>query len=446
MKRTYLRIALTTLFCCSALLLVGLLAGCGDGDSEVLARNLDTGELKSFPSPEEVPPNYYPCPDPTCTLPPSIPCEKLGDKACVLHPGCRLNVLWCGGPGPDPVPPTDAGSEGKAGAPIPPGTDLDPNCTYSCIAKKPLLCEELKDKSQCASRADCEWGPQVCPMIACQEGDPSCVPCPPEACQTKTTPQCGDVKDAKSCAARPECEWMVPVCMAPGHCDPYCAPKQTQCPPVASPPPDFCKGGTVTPKYDAQGCVVGFDCQQISCPPIAPPPPDYCLGGTIEYKHDAQGCVVGYGCKPQQCPPIAPPPPDFCKDGTIEWKVDAQGCTVGFKCVKTETCQTLAALYAKTVQQARECNPFILTAVKQCMAQVQDGLYCGCPTIVNTFATAELQKLKDLEAKFLAAGCDKQPIACPAVACQAPVTASCQYDAAQQKGFCMPDPPAPPQP
>jgi hypothetical protein len=444
MKRTNLRMALATALCCGALLVVGLLAGCGNIDGDVLARDLDTGELKSFPTPGDVPPNYYPCPDPTCTLPPSMPCEKLGTKACELHPGCRLKVLWCSGTTPPPQPTDPAQPLPTDGAGTSPGSPIDPNCNYSCIPKKPLLCEELADKNQCAVRPDCEWGPQVCPMIACADGDPNCVPCPPEACQKKAPPQCGDVKGEKACGARSDCEWMVPACMAPGHCDPFCGPKQISCPPIAPPPPHFCKGGTVTPRYDAQGCVVGFDCKQINCPPIAPPPPDYCKGGTIEYTHDAQGCMVGYSCKPQQCPPIAPPPPDFCKDGTIEWKVDANGCTVGFKCVKTQSCQDLAALYAKTVEQARECNPFILTAVKQCMAQVQDGLYCGCPTIVNTFAAAELKKLKDLEAKFVAAGCDKLPVACPAVVCQAPTTASCQYDTQAQKGFCMPDSAPPP--
>lgn len=358
--------------CCLALGLT--LSACGGEDGDVLARALDTGELKSFPSAGDVPPNYYVCPDPTCTLPPSVPCDQLGDQACVMSPTCRLKKLWCSGTGTVPPSPVDPN--------MPPPPPPVEKCEYQCIPKLPLLCEELTAEQACSGRSDCEWAQGPCPMAPC---DPNgvCPPCP-SSCRAKAPPTCAQL-DEQTCGARSDCEW-----------------------------------------------------QQLACPAVCE---DDGMGG-------CKPCPPSGQCAPKNpvCPPNVYMPPE-CKDGHLVARYDANGCLAGYDCVPNDnTCDSLAAAYKKTLDAAIECNPFIMTAVEQCTAIVDSALLCGCPTAVNVFATAELAKLKDLRAKFRAAGCDQLPVACPMVMCEDVSNATCTYDQATQRGRCATQPPPPPQP
>lgn len=275
------------------------------------------------------------------------------------------------------VPPgTSDGSSGSSGSgstpPMPPPPP--PTCKYTCIAKLPLLCEELTDEKQCSARSDCDWGALACPMMCAPGGD--CPPCP-ATCTTKVPPVCQSLADEKSCLQRSDCEWNQGPCpgmpcMPGGPCPPCpssCEPKNPlppPCPVIQAPPPGFCTGGTIVPKYNAAGCVVGYDCKQ------------------------------GY-----------------------------------------VTCTKLNQDYVAAVKAAKTCNPLSMSPVIQCSAQVEDQLFCPCTTFVNP-GSAAFQKLVDLKKQWLAQSCDQQEIACPAIACMAPGSASCLGNTAA--GTCVDDP------
>jgi hypothetical protein len=338
------------------------LSACGVVDEgPVKARNLASGEIKTFPSADDVPTNWAPCPDPQCSVPPYIPCDWLSEKVCSLHPGCRLKTLWCMGQ-TDPVPPNGGGTKSNTGSTPPapmPEPPPPPDCKYTCIPKLPLTCEELSGEKQCLSRPDCEWGAMACPMSCAAPGP--CPPCP-SSCTTKTPPVCQGLTDKNSCAARSDCEWT-----------------QSQCP--------------------GAPCMPGGPC---------PPCPFTC---------NPKG--------PQACPPYAPPVP-MCKDGTVVPKYDSKGCLVAYECKPYYTsCSKLNQAYMAAVKAAKACNPISMQPMIQCSAQVDTQLFCPiCPTFVNpsnkAFAT-----LVDLKKQWKAQSCHLQEIACPAVMCQPPTSASC---------------------
>ncbi len=242
----------------TALLL--LAAGCGELEDGVLARNLTTGETQYFAK-GSVPDGWSACPDPACSIPKSVPCQKLGKKVCSQRKDCRIKTLWCTGSGTTPSKP--------GGAPGGPGGILPDKCKYQCIPKLPLLCDELKAKNACVSRPDCQWAKGPCPALACAPGT-KCPPCP-SSCRKKSKPICKAL-GKNQCAARPDCQWNAGPCPAcypptgpckckPGSCGPK-APPPPPCPTLPPPPPGFCKGGKVEAKYDGNGCVVGYACKQ----------------------------------------------------------------------------------------------------------------------------------------------------------------------------------------
>ena len=238
--------------------------GCGgDEDTAVRARNLTTGEIQTFASQGEVPPDWVVCQSLDCPVPPSVPCQDLSEKVCTLNPECRLKELWCMGT-------TTVNPDGSTDPSPPPPTET---CEYECIPKLPLLCEELGAQSECLARTDCEWAQGPCPMMPCVQGQP-CPPCP-YSCQTKAPPICQSLTTEKACTARSDCEWDVAVCPAicqddgKGGCLPCpatgtCMPKTPvppPCPTIAAPPPGFCPNGTIVYDKDANGCVTGFHCE-----------------------------------------------------------------------------------------------------------------------------------------------------------------------------------------
>ena len=250
-----------------------VIVSCGraldDDKGPLKALNLSTGDVKEFSSPGEVPAGWAPCSDPSCgSVPPSVPCANLGEAVCTLNPQCRLKKLWCQGSS-GTVPGWPGGGSGgseptdpSCPAVTPPSPDFCPDgniepvvdqngctkgyscvkppeeeCVYACLPKAPLLCEELTNEKDCAARTDCEWGPGVCPAIACAPGTP-CPPCP-SMCQAKAPPTCQEL-DEQSCKARSDCSWGATVCPAcaeadgtPCECKSFCQPND----PTPSPPP-----------------------------------------------------------------------------------------------------------------------------------------------------------------------------------------------------------------
>lgn len=379
MRTSKTRLALTIIGSCMALsLLLSSCGGRGVEDTSVRARNLATGEIQTFASEGDVPEGWAPCPDTECSVPPAVPCEKLSTAVCTMHPNCRLKELWCTG--------TVTVNPDGSSDPTPPPTET---CEYACIPKYPLLCEELTDEQQCKARADCDWQVLACPMICMDDGKGGCLPCPETAvCVTKAPPIC-QVLDEKQCLNRSDCEWLQGPCpMAPCTPDGVCPP----CP---------------------------FSCQPKN--PLPPPPP------------------------PPPCQTIPAPDPSWCKDGTIVPKYDAAGCVVGYDCKPgtTTSCFDLNDAYVKAVQDAKACLPYSTGMTKQCSLSVDTQLMCPlCTTFVNPANTKAIQLIKDIESKFQAQKCDQLEIACPAIACADPKSASCVSDTnpAGTTGQCVDDP------
>jgi hypothetical protein len=394
-----------------------VVSGCGDraaGDDGVRARNLLTGEIKDFPSTDDIPPDWVTCSTPDCTIPPSVPCEKLSEAVCTLNPNCRLKKLWCEGDGvvaPDGTPGTSDGSEpggtpgtgdgsdpgtpgtGDGSEPPSPGTTppsppAPPKCKYQCIPKLPLLCDELNDEKQCKARSDCEWDMLACPAICQDDGKGGCLPCPAKGfCRAKTPPICQSIADKQQCTARPDCEWEPLACI------------------MIYPPPPGCtdpNAGTCKPKSPVPP----------PCPTLPAPPPDYCKGGKIIYDKDSNGCVIGYHCEVPQ----------------------------------TQTCWDLNKAYINAIGEAKACNPYIASPAPQCTKSVKTALFCPlCDTFINPQNTAAIAKMTAAETKWKSLSCDQMEVACPAMACMAPKSATClPGGSAPGGGSCVDDQPSAP--
>jgi hypothetical protein len=77
-------------------------------------------------------------------------------------------------------------------------------------------------------------------------------------------------------------------------------PPPDPCPTLSPPSPTFCTGGTITPKKDANGCIVGYDCTTQcaskggQCVGLSP---SSCIGGTwADASTHACGSGIGVGC------------------------------------------------------------------------------------------------------------------------------------------------------
>jgi len=183
-----------------ALALALVLVGCGlDGDTGVRARNLLTGEIQEFASPEDVPPDWVTCETPDCGVPSTVPCLELSEKTCTLNPGCQWD---------QPVCPAVCEDDGKGGCkPCP--------AQGACHAKQPPACQQLTDVQSCSTRMDCEWDQLVCPAVCEDDGKGGCKPCPTQgACRAKLPPACQQLTDVNSCSTRADCEWEALACPA----------------------------------------------------------------------------------------------------------------------------------------------------------------------------------------------------------------------------------------
>lgn len=259
----------------AALLSLALLASaCGHTpvtDQQVTAMNLGTGEVKTFGSPGEVPAGWGICTDATCSVPPPVPCQQLGEKVCTMNPECRLKEVWCEGE----ACACPACQPGMSCLPCNCPPPQPPKCEYTCIPKLPLLCEELTDEKSCTARTDCSWGQLACPQVACLEGQP-CPPCP-STCVAKAPETCGQL-DETDCKTRKDCVWGTMPCTAPGCVNPACWPTPIQAcgandcgaaPAIAKLCPDGSAAGMVCAKGANGSCGWQF----MDCPPTPTPTP-----------------------------------------------------------------------------------------------------------------------------------------------------------------------------
>ncbi|MBW2734039.1 MAG: hypothetical protein JRH20_16755, partial [Deltaproteobacteria bacterium] len=255
---------------------------------------------------------------------PGVPCQNLGEALCGGTPGCELVQLGC--------------SVSACAAPAPgeePCVPEPPRCDYVCMPEGTETCESVADEALCVSSPECAWDAISCAMD-CPEGAP-CPPCPASGvCRTVAAPDACENLGATQCSARPDCEWEAQACPAIA-----CAPDQPDCmidcpafcqskDPVAclaiGIPEPLCDSGHPLPQYDAQGCLVGYECVQ-DCPPVALLSPE-CDGGVIP-NFDERGCVVSFICD-VVCPAIAAVYPD-CQ-GVVLPVHDERGCLTGYEC------------------------------------------------------------------------------------------------------------------
>jgi hypothetical protein len=99
----------------------------------------------------------------------------------------------------------------------------------------------------------------------------------------------------------------------------------------------------------------------------------------------------------------------------------------------TITCADLENAYAKALESAKSCNPFV--SVILCDTSMPDELACPCPTMVNHNNTISIQALKNLKSQWDSMGCGKN-VMCPAIACVAPSSGACVGSGSGTQGTC----------
>ena len=357
--------------CRSILLLTCWLAAATScGDSPVKAINLASGKTADFASEQAIPGGWAACQDPSCeTIADSIPCPNLGETVCELRPGCRLATAAAGSM-PAPMPGTDA----TPTAPPPPPA--------SCIPAEQTRCDEFAAEVPCNATSGCSWQQTCAPPspngIPGQSCSISCVAAAPASCESLAE---------RDCLGRQDCSWNPQPCPStptPGWgggtpdatCQPFCQIAATRCPTLVPPPKDFCGSAPPLPRYDAEGCVIGFDCASV-CPVVAEP--DCGLNSTALAKYDPNGCLIGYTCS-----------------------------------TTATSCQALTDAYRKALKQAKACTVGTLT--QSCGELMPSALQCPCPTPVNSENPAALAELRRLQQEFSLGGCDKD-VVCPAIGC-----------------------------
>ncbi|MDI6721012.1 MAG: hypothetical protein QMD85_01385 [Candidatus Aenigmarchaeota archaeon] len=166
--------------------------------------------------------------------------------------------------------------------------------------------KDTKDANGCITGYECAASQPPQPVCPAQPLKPECKP----------DQYLKDVKDANGCITGYECVTSPRECARPS-----------------------CEGSYDTGQKDASGCPV-FACPPKTCP--APSEKPVCKEGEyISPRYDPNGCIVGYGCSisiSQKCPESPSVPP--C-DGRIEKRFDNSGCVIKYDCIGQECAQVI---------------------------------------------------------------------------------------------------------
>lgn len=326
-----------------------LVAACGQDplpaqEDEVLALDLQSGERRRFKSPQEVPPGWGVCADDACTIPPSIPCERLGLRLCVDQPNCKARLV-CEldfGDGPVAVPEPFALRDGDDPLSRDDSAEESIDCKMTCATRAPSSCEAAADEQTCLgmSSTRCEWvpvGPCILPATRCGGGTRCLPPMPPPECPMACraaaplppppppppVDPCQKVTDQRRCLADAACEWIPGgvsclACLGP---DCKCLPPppgsgecRSKSPAPPPPPVDLCKK-----VIDQRRCLADPACEWFSGPVICPA----CLGPGCECRPPAPGSGE---CRSKSKPDCARCP-DCCDPPTPAPKCFVGGCS-----------------------------------------------------------------------------------------------------------------------
>jgi hypothetical protein len=140
------------------------------------------------------------------------------------------------------------------------------------------------------------------------------------------------------------------------------------CPAVTEFAPDGCPNG-IEPRYGADGCQVGWKCQDPTpdCPDPVLPPEEACPSGGWSPTFQENGCMGSYECI--KCPVVGDP--SFCADGTIVVAIKDGKCD--YQHVACKECGT-----ADPPEPSNWCNDGVR------VSKDADGLCltapsCSCP-------------------------------------------------------------------
>lgn len=98
---------------------------------------------------------------------------------------------------------------------------------------------------------------------------------------------------------------------------------------------DFCKDGSWSKVYNANGCHVDWKCSGVYTPPAqCPPVPDkQSCAGTTRSVNDANGCLLDWVCEPpKSCPTYTTPTCSLAYE-LVEGGLDGNGCRTASICV-----------------------------------------------------------------------------------------------------------------
>ncbi len=347
---------------------LSLMTGCGNeipDDADVSARNLKTGDIKTFSAESDVPDGYALCADEDCAVPSEVPCELLGAEVCQYQPNCRIKVISCtsGGievpmgcaePGTAPEGPdgTEPKKEDPTGCLLPDEAEV---CQVACISKDFQLCSEIFDPALCASRPECDWLNVDCLMMCeCPDnGMPcECPPCAPNAGQCVERPplSCGQITNQQACLANKGCGWGEVNCFT---CTCACAcpagDETCECPPCDC--EEQCEFGCYDlPESRCEGldsepaCLSNPECEwgQFECPPCIMDSPSDGSGESMPYP-----CDCGLSCRTRQheCPPVPMIGMECPPDQHAEPIYDEMRCLIGWQCTSQPICPPLPMYY-----------------------------------------------------------------------------------------------------
>jgi len=206
----------------------------------------------------------------------------------------------------------------------------------------------------------------TCSGGTCSTCVPSCSgheapadPCAGITCSPATT-TCPDsyVASCSNTCSGGTCSTCTPSCA--GHDAPPAVVART-CPPISPPSADYCHDGTAKEKYDANGCVTGYECipPSITACPTPPAKPSCPADAYPKPNYDSKGCITDYKCEPvgPACPTESMP---FCASGyNIVTKTDAAGCAI-YKCEPSggEGSIACARVITPAMDAAGNCKEF----------------------------------------------------------------------------------------